>query len=295
MFGWLYLPVALWAVLGLALLATFRRPATTWFLRLAAAFLALWAVLATTALLWVLAHGGWGALRALSSDPALLFEARSTGIWLEGGVGALALLALAFGLNQLVGRGWWAMLAPRPLRWPNGLPRPRTRTVLAEFSSPRIEAFSFTLLRRDPRARLGLGREEVILVSDGLLRELTPAEVEAALAHELGHLRALDGRYLTFLRTLARLVRWDPVVGWMSSSLTRREEVRADRLAVQLTGRPRALARAIYKAAHGPADRPLLPGATGILGARGRHDPDGTSDRIRRLLEMAEALEPEGG
>jgi Zn-dependent protease with chaperone function len=292
---WLFVPVAVWAALGLTVLVTFRRAGTTWLLRVAAAFLALWAVLATTALVWVLTDGGWHALQRLSADPLLILQARFTVDWVAGGLGAFGLLLAAFALNQLVGLGWWEMLAPRPLAWPRGLPRPSTPTVLAHFASPRTEAFSFTLVRRDPAAWWGFARQEVVLVSDALLERLTPVETEAALAHELGHLRALDGRYLTFVRTFSRLVRWDPVVWFLSASLTRREEVRADRIAVQLTGRPRALARAIYKASQGGLERPIPPTAWGILGSPAGHGRSGTEERIRRLLELAEVLEPEDG
>ncbi len=201
---------------------------------------------------------------------------------------AFALLASAFLLNQLVGRGWIAKLSPRPLEWPKGLPRPGTRATLARFPGRIPEAFGFTLVERLPGTRLTLRRREVILLSDALLARLTPEERRAVVAHELGHVAALDGRYLTFLRTLSRLVRWDPVYAVLSRSMTRLEEIRADDIAVQLTGRPRALARALYKAAAPPTGSFSSPVARGLLGRGGAPGPTGVEERIGRLLVHAE-------
>jgi len=125
------------------------------------------------------------------------------------------------------------------------------------------------------------------MVSDRLLEQLEPREWEAVLAHEIGHLRELDGRYLTFFRTLSRLMRWDPILAYFAESLTRREEYRADLDAVELTGRPRALARALFKASalSGPSGS-TLPGLLGVGGARGRRQ---AMERIRRLIVLAES------
>jgi Zn-dependent protease with chaperone function len=120
-----------------------------------------------------------------------------------------------------------------------------------------------------------------------LISELTSREWEAVLAHEVGHLRELDGRYLTFFRTLSRMMRWDPMLAYFAESLTRREEYRADLDAVELTRRPRAMARALYKAAFlAPARGNGLPGLLGVGGPRGRRQ---AVERIRRLVALAES------
>ena len=283
--GLTYLPVVVWAAVGFGLLVAYRHSASTTVFRLAAGFLAGWALLATTALLWVLTNGGWAAVVRLAVAPLSLFELRFLGVWFWGAVGAFLVFLSAFALSQGVGRGFLAILRPRVLDWPDRIPRPGTPITLLAFAADRSEAFTFTLLERGgPRL---FQRRDVILVSDGLLTCLDPKEWEAVVAHELGHARELDGRYLTFFRTLARLMRWDPVLAYLADSLTRREEYRADLDAVELTQRPRALARALFKATRSPrVGAGALPQLLGVGGSRGRRE---TAERIRRLVQLAES------
>ena len=291
-----YLPFAVCgaAALGLFLAARGSRPRLL--LRLAATFFALWAFLATTALLWVLAHGGsWTTLRTLASEPTVLFEPPALGIWILGGIGALLVFVVAFGINQLVARGQLRLLQPRELPWPERLPRPTTPTFLGCYTSSRREAFSFALLEQGPGLRRAWVRREVILVSTGLWRVLEPTEREAVVAHELGHVRALDSRYLTFLRTFSRVVPWDPVVGVVATRLTREEELRSDRAAAELTRRPRALARALIKASAAPGGPRRSPEISGLLGSGRAPDSALLQERIRRLWALGERMGPEEG
>jgi Zn-dependent protease with chaperone function len=281
----LYLPVVVWAGLGFALALSFRRSGSSTLFRLTAVFLAAWALLATTALAWVLANGGWPAAVRLAESPILLFEPMSATVWVAGAVGAFGVFLAAFLLSQLVGRGFLRLFPSRELAWPERLPEPPTAISLREFQSESGGAFAFTLLERGgPR---GVRRRDVIMVSHRLLTDLEPREWEAVLAHEVGHLRELDGRYLTFFRTLSRLMRWDPILAYFAGSLTRREEYRADLDAVELTRRPRALARALFKAsALAPPDGGGLPGLLGVGGRRGQRE---AVERIRRLIALAES------
>ena len=283
--GLLYLPVLAWVGVGVGLLLAFRSSTSTVVFRLAVAFLACWAVLATSGLAWVLANGDGAAIVRLTENPLLLFEPRFALVWLYGGVGAFAIFLTAFLLNQAVGRGFLAILRPRELAWPSAVARPATPTDLLAFSGAHVEAFTFTLLEAGPRGRPR--RRNVILLSDGLLDRLSPQEQEAVIAHELGHVRELDGRYLTFLRTLSRMMRWDPIFAVLADRLTEREEYRADWDAVELTRRPRALARALYKATQSEGRaRNILPGLLGPGGRRGRRQ---AMERIRRLVALAES------
>ena len=292
----LYVPVLVWVATGVSLLFAFRRSAPPVVLRLAATFLALWALLATTTLAWVLSHGGWSAVVRLASHPLAIFEPGAAVWWVEGAVGAFLVFLVAFLLNQLVGRGLLHLLRPTERPWPSKLPLPRDRTTFLVFPAERPEAFSFTLLELGS-GRLGVHRREMILMSDGLEQRLAPEEVEAVVAHELGHIRGLDGRYLTFLRTLSRMMRWDPLLAYLAYTLTRREEFRADEDAARLTRNPMALARALYKAmASGVVSAPG-PG-TSFLGGAGHRARREALERIRRLVAMAESgryREGEGG
>ncbi|HZY92298.1 MAG TPA: M48 family metalloprotease [Thermoplasmata archaeon] len=282
----LYVPVLVWISTGVVLLFAYRRSGPRLVLRLAAAFLGLWALLATTTLVWVLGNGGLPALARLTREPLALFEPQYGMLWLAGGAGAFAVLTLAFLLNQLVGRGFLHLLHPTPLRWPHRLPVPTERTSLLRYPSEAPEAFSFTLLNVVGSGRLRPHRHEVILLSDGLLARLTAEELEAVVAHELGHVRDLDARYLTFFRTLSRLMRWDPVLAVLAASLTRREEYEADDAAVALTRRPMALARALYKASAASGSAPLGR-ASAFLGVGGRRGRTETLRRIERLIALA--------
>ncbi|MGA8302812.1 MAG: M48 family metalloprotease [Thermoplasmata archaeon] len=283
--GLLYLPVLAWVGVGVALLIAYRGSTSTVVFRLAATFLAFWAVIATTGLVWVLSDGGWAAVVRLAQAPGTIFEPRFATLWIIGAVGAFGIFLAAFLLSQAVGRGFLAILRPRTMAWPEQLPQPAAPTDLLAFSSPRIEAFSFTLLQVERRGRLR--RRDVVLLSDGLIGALTPLEREAVVAHELGHIRELDGRYLTFFRTLSRMMRWDPILAFLADRLTQREELRADLDAVEVTRRPRALARALYKASLTDAAgvRPVAC----LLGPGGRRGRRQAMDRIRRLVALAES------
>jgi Zn-dependent protease with chaperone function len=283
--GVAYLPVLVWVGVGAGLLIAYRRSTSPTVFRLAAVFLATWALLATTVLLWVLTNGGGPAVLRLMRSPLTLFNARFLPVWLLGAAGAFAVFLTAFVISQAVARGFLRLLKTRELPWPSGLDEPAASASLLAFRSRTAEAFTFTLLQ--PTRPRGSRRRDVILVSDGLLERLTPEEHEAVVAHELGHIRELDGRYLTFFRTLARMMRWDPVLAYFADALTRREEYRADLDAVELTGRPRALARALYKASVLAPGQPR--GLAGLLGASGRRGRRETMKRIRRLVALAES------
>ena len=277
--------VAVWASLGIAIAVAYRRSAASTVFRLAAVFLGAWALLATTVLAFVFAHGGWNALLELGRAPGLLLAPSSWTIWLAGALGAFLVFLCAFLLSQTVGRGFLRLYPSHELPWPPSLARPASPTSVREFRSESGGAFAFTLLERG--GPMGVRARDVILVSDRLLALLTPREWEAVLAHELGHLRELDGRYLTFFRTLSRLMRWDPVLAFFAESLTHREELRADLDAVEITRRPRTLARALYKAASfSPRAGGSLPGLLGVGGRRGRRH---ALERIRRLVALAES------
>ncbi len=283
--GLTYLPILVWIGLGTALLATYRRSESRVVFRLAAVFLGVWALLATTVLAWVLANGGWNAVLRLVAAPLTIFDEQFLTVWLIGAAGAFLVFLLAFLLSQAVGRGFLLLLRPRALAWPAGVAVWGSTPDLWVFDSDRVEAFTFSLFERGDH-RL-FRRRDVVLVSEGLLAELTPLEWEAVLGHELGHVQDLDGRYLTFFRTLSRMMRWDPILALLANALSRREEFRADLHSVELTGRPRVLARALYKALRlAPASARGLPGLLGIGGRRGREE---TLERIRRLVQLAES------
>jgi Zn-dependent protease with chaperone function len=289
----LYVPVVVWIATGVGLLIAYRKSTPRLVLRLAAGFLALWALLATTVLVWILMNGGAGAVVALLHSPLLLFQGRWTFVWMTGAAGALIVLTVAFALNQLVGHGLLQVLPTTDVEWPALLPAPERPTSLLEFDSSAPDAFSFTLLEPGLREGRLPYRRDVILVSRALRTLLAPEELDAVVAHELGHIRGLDSRYLTFLRTFAHMMRWDPLLAYLSRTLTRREEYRADLDAVRMTGQPLALARALFKAMNMPDAAPdrAFPSLLRMAGRRGRSE---AYERIRRLVALAESGAFEG-
>lgn len=100
-----------------------------------------------------------------------------------------------------------------------------------------------------------------LCVTRGLLARLTPAELEAVLAHELGHLAHRDGTVLEYAAApglvCGRYVRvglyvlFGQAVYWLSTllvlMLSRARELSADRAGAMLTGRPSDLAAALVK------------------------------------------------
>jgi heat shock protein HtpX len=117
----------------------------------------------------------------------------------------------------------------------------------------------------------GSRRRTTVCVTDRLLERLTPAEVEAVLAHELGHVLNRDVILMTiagFFAAVAAVIvkfgwrfgHWAVRVAVLGASvaclaiswvvlraLSRQRELVADRTAALLTGRPAALASALLK------------------------------------------------
>ena len=284
--GILLIPVLAWAALGLAIAIALRQQrSSTLVHRLGAAFVTLWAFLATSALVWVVTNGGWSALVGLLRQPPTIISLSGTVVWLFGGLGALLVLCIAFSLNQIVARGFLKLYRSQPISWPSSLAESAGSTELLCIDLPHPDAFSYTLLSYHPGT--GFTRREMVLISRPLLAILSPEEAETVLAHELGHVRDLDGRYLTFFRTFSQLMRWDPVLDYFSGLWSRREELRADRDAVRATGHPLALARALYKALEWGNPRSTV--AAAFLGARGPRGRRHALERIQRLVHWAES------
>lgn len=93
-------------------------------------------------------------------------------------------------------------------------------------------------------AQLGILRP-VILLPLGFAAQLSPAQLEAILAHEFAHIRRHD--YLVNLLQLCveTLLFYHPGVWWVSSIMRREREHCADALALELTGDRHAYASAL--------------------------------------------------
>jgi len=120
-------------------------------------------------------------------------------------------------------------------------------------------------------------------VTKGLEGLLPPDEMEAALAHEVAHIRNGDNRYAPFFRVFSSVLFFDPLMRGFLGRFTRRSEFRADAEAARQTGKPLVLAQALFRLL---ASSRGTPAASGLLGGA---RPALLLQRIERLLAMARA------
>ncbi len=85
-----------------------------------------------------------------------------------------------------------------------------------------------------------------IVVSAGLVRELSPDELVAVLAHEQHHLRRGDPLRRAMQQAMAEVLFWLPVVDWWANRGREASELAADRAAIGRAGRS-PLAGALWK------------------------------------------------
>ena len=85
----------------------------------------------------------------------------------------------------------------------------------------------------------------VVFVPAGLLTRMTPALIEALLAHELAHLRRHDFLVNGVQAVLEALLFYHPVIWWLSGQIRQEREQIADEMAAERIGAPRILANAL--------------------------------------------------
>lgn len=88
----------------------------------------------------------------------------------------------------------------------------------------------------------------VILLPVGMLTGLTPAQVEAILAHELAHIKRADFLVNVIQSVIEILFFYHPVVWWISKEIRQEREACCDDLAVQLCGDAFVYASALTEA-----------------------------------------------
>jgi HEAT repeat protein/beta-lactamase regulating signal transducer with metallopeptidase domain len=87
----------------------------------------------------------------------------------------------------------------------------------------------------------------VILLPASALVGLTPAQLEAILAHELAHIRRYDYLINLFQTLIETLLFYHPAVWWVSRRIRQEREACCDDLAVTVSGDPIAYARALLE------------------------------------------------
>jgi heat shock protein HtpX len=168
----------------------------------------------------------------------------------------------------------------------------------------------------------------VVAVTTGLMRLLNPEELEAVLAHELGHVKHWDiligAVAAMFAGAIAWLARWGiffgrgsqrnmalVILAWILApiaamlihlAISRGREYVEDEFSGKITGRPENLANALRKLQQGVARRPethLNPAVShmfivhpfrggGLSGLFSTHPS--TEDRIKRLMDEAKNM-----
>jgi Zn-dependent protease with chaperone function len=95
---------------------------------------------------------------------------------------------------------------------------------------------------------VSLNGRAFVAISQGLTGSLSQDETEAVLAHELSHIKNGDS-WARGVARMARLAfRFDPVLRLVEAAVHRERELWADRVAIEFTGKPLALASALVKA-----------------------------------------------
>jgi heat shock protein HtpX len=240
--------------------------------------------------------------------------------WLIGGVTtgllfAFCSLLAASAVYRFGDRALLGMLGARPFALAEDpVLRSATDTIAAKLG---VRAPAIYLIDDGFPRLFVVGRgpmSSTVAISTGALRSLRREELEAALAHELAHVRRRDVLTQTFVVLFATvLVELSRVGGWFSRFLlyvfapigaafvhmllSPNRELRADALAAHATGAAHDLADALMRLdraaelvdfAASPATEPLYPvdpfESEGIARMYKTHPP--LEDRIRRLREL---------
>ncbi|MCB9905962.1 MAG: M56 family metallopeptidase [Planctomycetes bacterium] len=198
-------------------------------------------------------------------------------LWTLGALLGAALLGLAWSRisDRLAGRtelsSGPAVDALRELSRRAGIPRrPRLCT------SPRITS----------PATVGVFLPQILL-PERALRELSPAQQEAMLAHELAHIVRRDPQWSFFARLVERLCFLQPLNRVARKALADIAEYQSDDFAVRITGRELDLARCLTEVAGWRIEERE---AVALLPMAGRGSQ--LSERVQRLLHPAPPRKP---
>ena len=181
------------------------------------------------------------------------------------------LMALRLGGGYALSLRWKRQATPSPRQWQD------VADALAKRMGIRRPVPLLLAGRGGTPLAMGL-LKPVVLVPIALLTSLSPAYLEALLAHELAHVRRAD--YLgNLLQGLAEtLLFFHPAIWWLSARLRAEREILADQLAAEVLGDPQRLAQALN--ALDDLQPGFLPPLFPALAARG----GSLSTRIERLL-----------
>ena len=131
---------------------------------------------------------------------------------------------------------------------------------------------------------MGLWRPQMVL-SAGLIADLSPVELAAVVGHEWGHVSRRDPLRLALLRFWSEALWFLPIVRALARDSARIMEDAADDVAVMLTHQPLDLAAALVKTAKAQARPRWSP----VPAFGGEHM---VTERVERLLEVVPSRPP---
>lgn len=145
----------------------------------------------------------------------------------------------------------------------------------------KLEAFTFTLIKKVGNR---LRAENWIIITSGLLELLNDEEIEMVLAHEFSHTYEHDTRYTHLIYTIATIIFFDPMLKLFKVMIHANHEYNADIQAVNMIGKPRTLANALFKMVKEHMRVKTRRISTGIISSK----KPLILKRIEKLLEYAE-------
>ena len=141
---------------------------------------------------------------------------------------------------------------------------------------------------------ISLRGQGVVAISQEMTSSLSSEETEAVLAHELSHIMNGDSTAKGAARLARMAFPFDPVLRLVEAAVHRERELWADRISVEFTRKPLALASALIKAnAKGPSGEAIHAAGLFVGGSgRGLLNPyPNLERRVDALLELARRME----
>lgn len=194
-----------------------------------------------------------------------------------GGVG-LGMVRFGLMFSSVAGRGTPASPALRALadHLADQLGAPRARVLVCASGLPLAVTYGL--------------RRPMLLLSTWMVDHLDRRELEAVIAHELGHVARRDYVVIWLATMLRDAFFYLPTTRIAYRQLQVEKELACDDLAVAMTKRPLALASALAKVWHHALGGPLLEAAQPFAEAG-----EWIEDRIARLMSSAECAARSGG
>ena len=194
--------------------------------------------------------------------------------WQTQTIAALGVAAAALGSLRFLGAVW--LLRGR-LRGRGPLADPRLLHRF-ELICKRMGVSNVAITDSDAiSSPLVIGRTEVC-VPGASLAKLTCAELDAVICHELAHIERGDGIWFPLASAVQSVLWLHPLNHWLSSRFRETAELACDDRAVDITGNPLSLARALLHVATRAAVTPQ-PSMTPTMA----HSRNALLPRVRRL------------